>query len=213
MIDPYSGSGTVRDAARLASRPFAGCDLYDWSEPQVDDTTRSSRTCYIGIDRACSVPSVSPEDRSKMPRPDGANPSEAWSVPDAPVLVVEDDASIRSIISAVLTIEDYAVVTAANGAEALEQVCHHQPSAILLDLNMPVLDGAAFLAAYRALPGPHAPVIVCSATYCCEELAHQLGADGCLPKPYDIEDLLATLRRFTSLSAFERAPVPAHAFR
>ena len=41
MIDPYSGSGTVRDA-RLASRPFAGCDLYDWSVPPVDDTTERS---------------------------------------------------------------------------------------------------------------------------------------------------------------------------
>ena len=148
-----------------------------------------------------------------MPRPAGASPSEAWSVPDAPVLVVEDDASIRHIISAVLTIEDYSVVTAANGAEALEQVCHHHPSAILLDLDMPVLDGAGFLAAYRAMPGPHAPVIVCSATHCSEELAHQLGADGCLPKPFDTEDLLATLRSLTSLSASERAPAPDHPSR
>ena len=117
---------------------------------------------------------------------------------ERPVLVVEDDEVIRAFVIATLGAEGYPVVGTTNGAEALECVRQYTPRVIVLDLNMPIMDGRAFLAAYRALPGPHAPVILCTATYRCEEVAEQLAADGCLPKPFDLNDLLAEVVRFTS---------------
>ncbi len=117
---------------------------------------------------------------------------------EKPVLVVEDDEVIRAFVIATLGAEGYPVVGTTNGAEALECVRQYTPRVIVLDLNMPIMDGRAFLAAYRALPGPHAPVILCTATYRCEEVAEQLAADGCLPKPFDLDDLLAAVGRFTS---------------
>ena len=110
---------------------------------------------------------------------------------EKPVLVVEDDEVIRAFVIATLGAEGYPVVGTTNGAEALECVSQYTPRVIVLDLNMPIMDG-------RALPGPHAPVILCTATYRCEEVAEQLAADGCLPKPFDLDDLLAEVGRFTS---------------
>ncbi|HXI17678.1 MAG TPA: response regulator [Chloroflexota bacterium] len=117
---------------------------------------------------------------------------------EQPVLVVEDDEVIRTFVLATLGAEGYPVVGTANGAAALECVRQCTPSVIVLDLNMPIMDGRAFLAAYRALPEPHAPVILCTASYRCEEVATQLATDGCLPKPFDLEDLLAAVGQFAS---------------
>ena len=79
------------------------------------------------------------------------------------ILVVEDDADLRFLIAESLTDEGYTVVTAPHGAAALDCVARARPSAILLDMRMPVMDGWAFARAYRARPGPHAPIIVCTA--------------------------------------------------
>src|SRR5687768_9997633 len=81
------------------------------------------------------------------------------------ILVVEDEPDIRALLCEVLAEEGYAVTTAANGAEALDTLAELRagdegPDLIVLDHRMPVLDGPNFLAAYRALPGPHAPVLL-----------------------------------------------------
>src|SRR5688500_15387771 len=88
------------------------------------------------------------------------------------ILVVDDDPDIRDLLLEVLTGEDYAVTTAANGEQALGRLAAMEtgtgegnggpgpPDLIVLDYRMPVLDGPGFLAAYRTLPGPHAPVIL-----------------------------------------------------
>ena len=68
---------------------------------------------------------------------------------------------------------------------------------------MPVLDGRAFLRSCRTAPtlGSRAPVIVCAAGYWAEVEAAAPGADGFLPKPFDLEDLLNIVRRFASPDA------------
>jgi CheY-like chemotaxis protein len=112
------------------------------------------------------------------------------------VLVVDDDESIREFVSVALSDEGYDVVTASDGASALETVGREHPSVILLDMRMPIMDGWEFSRAYRALPEPHAPIIVVTAARDAEERASQIQAEGYLAKPFDLDDLLAMVGRY-----------------
>jgi two-component system chemotaxis response regulator CheY len=106
------------------------------------------------------------------------------------VLVVEDQEDIREFIAFVLTGEGYCVLTADNGAVALEQVERKQFDAILLDMRMPVMDGWAFARAYRERPGPHVPIVVLTAAQDAATRAAQIQADAYLGKPFELDDLL-----------------------
>src|SRR5437867_348278 len=107
-----------------------------------------------------------------------------------PVLVVDDDEDILYSIDMALSDEGYEVLTASDGAEALTVVQQHRPRVILLDMRMPVMDGWQFARAYRRRPGPHAPIVVVTAAREAAERAAEIGAEGVLPKPFRIEELL-----------------------
>jgi CheY-like chemotaxis protein len=111
------------------------------------------------------------------------------------VLVVEDDEDIRSFVSLVLRDAGYSVLEAANGLEALERVEQEPPGAILLDMKMPIMDGWAFAARYRASSPDLAPIIVMTAAHEASARAREVEASDVLGKPFDIEDLLAKLAR------------------
>ena len=113
-----------------------------------------------------------------------------------PVLVVDDDPAIRELIEQVLSDEGYAVLTAEHGAAALEIVASTTPAVILLDMRMPVMDGWTFARRYRAAYRPGAPIVVCTAAQDAAARAAQIQADGALPKPFRITDLLDTVERF-----------------
>jgi DNA-binding response OmpR family regulator len=66
---------------------------------------------------------------------------------------------------------------------------------VLLDLWLPGADGGAVAAAYRRLPAPHAPVLLLSAVPGAAAHVGPLGAAGLLAKPFDLDDLLAAVRR------------------
>jgi DNA-binding response OmpR family regulator len=117
-----------------------------------------------------------------------------------PILVVEDDQEIRDFLALVLEAEGYAVRTAPNGAVALELIQQQPPELILLDMRMPVMDGWAFVPAYRGQPGPHAPIIVLTAARDAKETAREVEADAHLGKPFNLDDLLAIVRATLSLS-------------
>jgi CheY-like chemotaxis protein len=70
------------------------------------------------------------------------------------------------------------------------------PAVILLDMKMPVMDGWAFASAYRQQSGPHAPIIVMTAAHDSRQRASEIAADGFIPKPFDLDDLLALIRRY-----------------
>jgi two-component system, chemotaxis family, chemotaxis protein CheY len=110
------------------------------------------------------------------------------------ILVVEDDQEIRDFLALVLEAEGYAVRTAHNGAMALELIRQQTPDLILLDMRMPVMDGWAFVQAYRSQPGPHAPIIVQTAARDAEQTAREVQADAFLGKPFNLDDLLAVVR-------------------
>jgi two-component system, chemotaxis family, chemotaxis protein CheY len=119
-----------------------------------------------------------------------------------PILVVEDDQEIRDFLALVLEGEGYAVRTAPNGAVALDLLRQQAADLILLDMRMPVMDGWAFVPAYRDQPGPHAPIVVLTAARDAQQTAREVEADAHLGKPFNLDDLLAVVR--TTLGLNER---------
>jgi two-component system, chemotaxis family, chemotaxis protein CheY len=108
------------------------------------------------------------------------------------ILVVEDTAEIRDMIADMLTDEGYAVECASNGAEGLAAVERDAPALVLLDLHMPVLDGWGFSRALtaRAL---RIPIVVLTAATNAARYSKELGAVGCIRKPFALTDLLKTV--------------------
>jgi CheY-like chemotaxis protein len=105
------------------------------------------------------------------------------------ILVVDDDAGIRTFVSEALNSEGYVVVEAANGAEALAAVSTVQPDLILLDVRMPGVNGWEVLDELRSAAGPQTPVVVTTASYSGQDQALQSGAQGYLAKPFDLTAL------------------------
>lgn len=116
------------------------------------------------------------------------------------ILVVEDDAAIRDLVSEVLRDDGYEVSEAANGAEALAYVGGHRPDLIVLDLMMPVMDGWAFVEECRRTNKcTEVPIVVTSASHDLPKTAERLRSYGvrtCLAKPFDVDGLLALVERY-----------------
>src|SRR5687768_390333 len=105
------------------------------------------------------------------------------------VLVVDDDLGIRDLLSTLLEDEGYDVDTATDGLEGLQHAASTHPDVVILDFMMPRCDGPAFAARYRREPN-HAPIILLTASHHVKERCKQVGADGCIGKPFDIDKLL-----------------------
>ena len=121
--------------------------------------------------------------------------------PDGPrVLVVEDEPSIRAIVTDLLRFEGYDVRDASHGLEALSILETWRPHAIVLDLMMPVMDGWAFAEAAHQVLGPDdvPPILIASASPDLTEAASSLrkfGVRAAVAKPFDVDVLLAALER------------------
>ena len=118
------------------------------------------------------------------------------------ILFIDDDESIREFVSMALADEGYQVSTAPHGAAALDILRKHQPSLILLDMRMPVMDGWAFLRAYRQTPDPHVPIIALTASRNSPDAQVPPEVDSFLAKPFDLTeliDLIATYMRSSTL--------------
>lgn len=117
------------------------------------------------------------------------------------VLVVDDDEHIRGFVSLALLDEGYDIVTAANGALALERAVEYPPDVIVLDLNMPVMDGWTFAERYRELPVRHAPIVVCTAGAPTPAAIERVAPTAYLNKPFDLGELVAVVERHACGSA------------
>lgn len=114
-----------------------------------------------------------------------------------PVLVVDDDRDIRETVRELLELEGWPVITARNGAEALEAMRRVRPALVLLDLVMPVMDGEEVCRRCRADPAlADIPVVIVSAAVGREERLRRIGAAGNLEKPVKIDTLFDLVRRF-----------------
>jgi CheY-like chemotaxis protein len=114
------------------------------------------------------------------------------------VLVVDDEESIRAVITEILTDEGFDVATAFDGEEALLSCRALCPDLILLDLNLPGMGGAEFLLHFRAAVSTVTPVVVVSAMVDADRTAHQMHADDFVRKPFVITELADTVRRHTA---------------
>jgi CheY-like chemotaxis protein len=115
---------------------------------------------------------------------------------EAPVLVVDDDASLRQFIAEALREEGYRVIPAADGQEALERLETELPALILLDWMMPRLDGASFAAERRRRhPEARIPIVVMSAGGEARTRAASIWADSFISKPFDLALLLDQVAR------------------
>jgi two-component system, OmpR family, response regulator MprA len=113
----------------------------------------------------------------------------------AAVLVVDDDRAIRESLERALGLEGYRVLTASDGALALELVEAQAPDVIVLDLMMPNIDGLTVCRRLRARRD-RTPILMLTARTETSDRVSGLdaGADDYLPKPFDLDELLARLR-------------------
>lgn len=105
------------------------------------------------------------------------------------ILVVEDDPVIQSLLVETLQDEGYAVMCVSNGVDALRAARGASFALVLLDLNLPVLDGYGFLREARQAR-LQAPVLTVSADDRGRQLTPADGVIGHVPKPFDLEALL-----------------------
>jgi CheY-like chemotaxis protein len=108
------------------------------------------------------------------------------------VLVVDDIADSRFVLSRLMLSNHYRVVEAADGAEAIEVARRERPDLVLLDLNLPVLDGLEVAKRLRELPWmKNIPIVAVTAYhyYGIREAALEAGCDDYLPKPLDFDEL------------------------
>lgn len=113
------------------------------------------------------------------------------------VLVVDDDDDIREVMSEIIASHGYSVATARNGREALTTLETVRPRLILLDLNMPVMDGAQFRTEQKQSPSLSAiPTVVISAAHALRTRVATLDVTDVLEKPLDLVELMTVVTRF-----------------
>jgi two-component system, cell cycle sensor histidine kinase and response regulator CckA len=107
------------------------------------------------------------------------------------ILVVDDEASICTVIQATLEAHHYQVLVANNGQEAIDQYAQHNDTIhlVLLDMMMPMLDGQTTIRALKRID-PQVKIIAVSGLSSNKDVALKAGAKGFLQKPYTSEDLV-----------------------
>ena len=118
------------------------------------------------------------------------------SVPTAiypTVLIAEDSRDTRIMLKRAFELKGYSVIEAEHGGEALEVVNQTRPHLIVVDLNMPVIDGLETIRKIRKLeaPGEHVPIVAITAfdVYGMKEAALEIGCNSYLSKPLDMVEL------------------------
>lgn len=109
------------------------------------------------------------------------------------VLVVDDDPSIRALVTRLLEDERYETRAAEDGRAALAIAEEHTPELVLLDMRMPVMDGWEFARRLRESRGD-VPVVVMTAARDAALWADEIGARGHISKPFDLDDLVRVVR-------------------
>ncbi|MSR06368.1 MAG: type II/IV secretion system protein [Gemmatimonadetes bacterium] len=204
------GASTIDELLRVVDVPQ---DDEEGRSPPAG-TAKPSRPSDPRVSGRVSVstPAPRPSDRHRSPEPHSANeamtakfdllePLTPTGRPIGPggatVLLVDDEDQLRRVMKDLLEREGYRVAEAANGIEALDQVDRHAPDIIVLDLNLPGLDGYGVLSHLRSRPSTaKIPVVVLTARgdEDNEVRVLELGADDFLSKPFRARALSARLK-------------------
>jgi two-component system cell cycle response regulator DivK len=120
------------------------------------------------------------------------------------ILCVEDNPDNRTLVRRILLAEDYALLEAANAFEALDVLKASKPDLILMDINMPDMDGYTLTTRIRNMPGfESVPILALTANVMRgdKEKTIEAGCDGYIQKPIDIDELTRVIERFLPRSA------------
>ena len=115
------------------------------------------------------------------------------------ILVVEDEEDNRQILRDLLATSGYEMVEAKDGEQALAAVDQHRPDLILMDIQLPIMDGYEATRRIRANPANKRIPIIAVTSYALsgnESMALAAGCDAYVPKPYSPRELLAKIREF-----------------
>ncbi len=115
------------------------------------------------------------------------------------VLYIEDNADNRLLVKRVLLSEGYLLLEAKNAQEALNILNSALPDLILMDINMPDMDGYTLTAKIKSLPGfERTPIVALTANVMRgdKEKTLEAGCDGYIQKPLDIDQLTREIERF-----------------
>ena len=150
-------------------------------------------TAAVAAARVAAVPA------SPLPEPAALAMSSTGAPASLRVLAAEDHPANRLVLQALLEPVGVAVSFVENGREAVEAVAASAYDLVLMDVNMPVMDGVSALQAIRELPGPEArtSVHMVTANVFEEDVRRYMdaGADGVLKKPIDVRELFALMER------------------
>jgi two-component system, cell cycle response regulator DivK len=117
------------------------------------------------------------------------------------ILVVEDQEDNRQIIRDMLAGTGYEIIEAENGEEALAAVAKQRPDLILMDIQLPVMDGYTATRRIKADPALRSIPIIAVTSYALsgeDKKAREAGCDAYIPKPYSPRELLAKVRQYLS---------------
>jgi two-component system cell cycle response regulator DivK len=115
------------------------------------------------------------------------------------ILYVEDNPDNRMLVRRVLSVEGYTVVDAPSATEAFEKLKSLRPNLILMDINMPEMDGYTLTARIRQLPNMGGiPIIALTANVMKgdREKSLEAGCDGYIQKPIDIDTIASQIERY-----------------
>ena len=113
------------------------------------------------------------------------------------IVIVEDDGSVARLLADALSDEGYTVRTFGDGRSALTAIETAPPDLVLLDLDLPLMNGVELLARLRHADFPYLPIVIITASTQSSGLLAQ-GATKLLAKPFDLDDLLVCVARYTA---------------
>ena len=124
------------------------------------------------------------------------------------ILIVDDDADFRIGLRVALEMKGYQVEESANGQEALDKLTEKPPLQVLLDLQMPVMNGREMLQRMRAMPDlKEVPVVIISG-FGFEWEAELMGAQGYIGKPFEPQELERTIAHLLRPRLVTTRPTP-----
>ena len=128
------------------------------------------------------------------------------SDPPCRVLVVEDDGAFRGLLAETLRDEGFEVRSTSDGVQALGAVQEWGPDLIVLDLDLPLMNGLAFRAHQSGMAGADSiPTVILSGHDDLKRRVQVVGADVILSKPCDLDVVIASLHRLAELRGLDAA--------